>query len=500
MQQSRFAIDETLSIEAPLWYRDVELGSTVFEGGVVARYGATVLKADRVEVDAQRGWLRAIGKTEIIDPEATISANGVEVWWREKQSIAQDVRFEVGYVRVTGKSLETFGDPEPLWVVRGAEIVLTDLGGSKFAADEIEVQPGKRAVARRVFYHLAGQKIGPIPSQTINLDRRVSGLKFPSVTNRRGIGVGVSWESSLLLNDQTVFQGSMGSFPKRLLTSSFQVTQSFIAGSKQMTKVSPRGDLGERFADGWFNNVGIPTPEDEWGRIRDPKASWSMGTFWNVGTTARPLDFDGVSKAFELVGEFGGGFGDLAWVGTTRVQRVRPSTKGAWVDRAVADFSLLAPRFNFGGGWSTHARIDFFGTAGGSNQYGFARAELGVFGPVFPGLTAGFAFSKGGEFGTSDFAFDRLGVLEGMHFRADYQRGPYTVRYLAKYDLRSDLWFDREWEIALAAGSLEPFVVRREFPGDYRFGLRFRTDAFTNRLLDRDLKRKTPPPNNGSGD
>lgn len=496
VQESRqsVAVDDTLTIEADSWYRDVADGVLVFEGGVKAKYGPTVLQASRLFVNTNSKVLRTEGTTRIIDPEGELSVDSLEVNWETGVGSGKSVRLEVGYVLVQGGSLEIQREPEPLWTVRKAQIELTDLssGGTRFAADELVIQPGRRAVARRVFYELLGINVGPFPSQTFNLDRRVSGFKFPSVTNRRGVGIGVSWESSFLLSDRSVISGAWNSFPGRLQEYQFQYTQSFIDGGQQITRVAPRGDLGERVSDGWFNNVSISHPDEEFNRLRDPKASFSAGTYWNTGSVGRRQDSAEISKAWDFVYEKGGALGQGGWIGTGRIQRVRDSGQAQWVDRAVFETSYIAPRYTFGN-WNSHARLDLVGTLSGDNTFGIIRGEIGAFGEVIRGLTVGGVYVNASETGSADFLYDRLPVGSGFALRADYVYGPYTLRYLRKYDFSTKDWYDVEWEIALAAGSLEPFVTRREFPSDYRIGVRFRVDGFTNRLVDRDLSRKNRP-------
>ena len=109
--------------------------------------------------------------------------------------------------------------------------------------------------------------------------------------------------------------------------------------------------------------------------------------------------------------------------------------------------------------------------------------------PQIDGFQFGAAYVLAEEFGVADFEFDRLNMIEGLHFRADYRKGPYSLRYLAKYDLRASDWFDREWEVAFAAGAFEPYIQRREFPGDFVIGVRLRINEFTSRIQQREVER-----------
>lgn len=491
--RQRVPVDEELTVEADHWYKDLADGKTVFEGNVRATYGLSVLTTGRLVVDDVLGVMVAEGESRIDDPEATVSAKHIVVNWKLKESSAEAVRIEAGYVLVQGDRLEIENEPEPKWTITGATLELTDLsaGGNRFIAREVTIFPGQRAVAKHVTYQLFGQKLGPIPSQTFNLDRRVTGLKLPSLKYRGGTGFGVGWQSSLLLDDQTIASGNWEAFPGERAGYRLELTRSFIGEGKQLTKISPRSDLGERFVNGWFNNVTLSDPEEELRRLRDPKSSFTVGTYWNTSTDARPVDATDVSKAFELVYEMGGPLGTGGWVSTARVQQARESPASQWVNRVVWDTTFLAPQLDFGG-VKSHVRLDLIGTSSVGGSFGILRSELGAYGELIPGLRLGGAYVWASESGSPDFGYDPLSFGSGLNLRMDYERGPYTLRYLMKYDFSGKRWYDREWEFALVAGSLEPFVSRREYPGEFRFGVRLRVDQLADRLLDRDLKRNRP--------
>lgn len=484
-------VDEELTIRAPEWSEDIEQGVITFSGGVTAIYGATTLQTDTLVVYRGEKRMLAEGKTIILDPEARVAADHVEIYWQSgaRRGVARNVDITVGYVHISGDVLTTITDPEPLWVVDNARVELSDLarGNNRFFARRIRVYPGRYGIAEGITYQILGQKIGPIGSQRFNLDRRVTGFKLPSITNRRGVGFGVSWDSSLLLSEKSSLQLALGAFPGRAQEYRAQFTYSPLASERTVTRLAPRDDLAERQNDGWFNSVIVPSPETEFQRISDNKNSFSIGSFWNTSTVGRRADGIDVSKLGEAAYEWGGSVLGGGLISTVRAQRIRESG-GPWVDRAAMQTTLIGPRVSLGPQIAVHTRLDAFGTAG-KNQYGFVRSEVGVIGRVGDGITLGAAYIAGREAGEPDFAFDRLDFNSSVHLRADYVVGPYTLRYLAKYDISRRSWYDREWEIALAAGSLEPFMVRREFPSDYRIGIRFRIDAFTQRLEQRSVKR-----------
>ena len=73
--------------------------------------------------------------------------------------------------------------------------------------------------------------------------------------------------------------------------------------------------------------------------------------------------------------------------------------------------------------------------------------------------------------------------------RADYMVGPFTFRFLNKYNIDTKQWYDREYEIALVAREFEPYIIYRQFPSETRIGIRFRIDNLRDRLTRRSQDR-----------
>lgn len=486
-------VDETLTIEAPEWFEDFETGLITFVGGVKATYGPTILTCEKIIVNRNKKTFETFGQTKIFDPEGVVTADSVTTSWADgsKGATARNVLVEIGYVKIQGSTLTIVSEPEQVWTLTDVKFELSDLagGGNRILARSLRIYPGKYGVAEHVFYQILGQKLGPIPKQSFNFDRRVSGIKLPSITNRPGVGLGVSWDSSVLLTDHSSLLAAWSTFPGQLPAYRVQYTTSPLAVENNATKLAPRDELGEPQADGWFNNIGIADPEMERSRLQTRKNSFSAGLLWNSSTAGRLNDGRDISKLFDFAYEAGGAIGEAGWITTSRIQRIREGFNTQWVDRGLVMGTFLAPDLIGGDQLSTQIRTDIFGTASSSNTFGYARGEFGLVWEPKKGIKIGAAYAVGGQTGTPDFLFEQLDFASAMLVRADYSIGPYTLRYLAKYDFKGQTWYDKEWEIALAAGSLEPFMVRREFPSDYRIGVRFRIDRFTNRLLERSVKR-----------
>ncbi len=69
--------------------------------------------------------------------------------------------------------------------------------------------------------------------------------------------------------------------------------------------------------------------------------------------------------------------------------------------------------------------------------------------------------------------------------------GPTQISYLLKYD-RGRGNYDRQYIISQVVGCLEPYVLYRKFPDDYKIGVRLRIDRFLRMLSSREFKRRRP--------
>jgi hypothetical protein len=129
----------------------------------------------------------------------------------------------------------------------------------------------------------------------------------------------------------------------------------------------------------------------------------------------------------------------------------------------------------------------------GKNGFGWVRAFAGLYFEPTPLLRVAGGVVTSKSFGTPDFFFDQLTAERGFHLRADLNLGATQISYLTKYDTRLK-WYDREYIISQVAGCFEPFILYRQFPSDYRFGLRLRLDNFYDILQRRNFRRTKKPP------
>jgi hypothetical protein len=148
------------------------------------------------------------------------------------------------------------------------------------------------------------------------------------------------------------------------------------------------------------------------------------------------------------------------------------------VDRAVVDTSLGLKPWTLSRGIEGLARFDAQGFTGG-RTFGWFRGQVGVTLRPVSRLSLSTAYISARQEGTPDMLQDRLVLNGGMSYRADLRLGSLQASYLQRYTLRGQ-FFDDEYEIAQAVGTLRASVLYRRFPSDFRLGLTFRLDDFIN--------------------
>lgn len=491
VQRQTVQIDQEFRAEAESVRQDYATGDLIFSGGVKAVYGPSVIECGSLRINRNTDTGVAEGGVVLSDPEGSVRCDRLEFDWSEgaKTGFAENPEIQVGYVRIQAKSIRI---RPGFWTLEGASFTVEDINGraNRIIAETVDIVPGSKGTAKHVFVQFLGQKIGPLPQMNFNLDKRVSGFKLPNVSNRQGVGFGINWDSSFLVSKNSALSGSAGIFPKT--SPSYQMTYSVsgLGEDADRTKIEVKDDLAERFQDGWFNFIGIDDPEHEWNGFKSKKRSFSVQSAWNVGVTARPVEAPDVSKMLNIGYEYGEPVGDYGFRVSANLQRIRASSRDPWVDRFQVSASLGGTPVSLGDSLFWTNRIDLESFLSQNTTFGFVRFETGIVTKDLGGVRLGAGYTATSSFGTPDFAFDGTTLNHGLLMRADYTRGPYTVRYLAKYDLDNRMWYDREWELALAAGAFEPYIVKRQFPQEYRLGVRFRLDDLFDRLQQREVKRE----------
>lgn len=488
-QKQQFQVDQALRVEYTTVDVDAVSKVITFSGEVIARYDQTEIRCRELRVDMESKQGIASGGVKVTDPEGTIETSALEFNWLEKTGSAKDAYLVIGNVRIWADSLTVRPNR---WELTNARGTLSRAKNPRveLTARTLTIEPGKRGVARHVYLKAFGTRLGPIPTYSFTLDRRLAPFKIPEIDYDKDKGLGVSWGSSFLIKNNVVGSAFAASFPNLLPSYGFGVGYSPLDFDQVNRPIEIPNDLGEYLSDGWFNSIAVKDPEFRSKTLQERRLTYGVASVWNLTTTARPEDSESVSKAVDLVGQFGGSFGDLGYLSVVRAQTIREDTVSDFITRLTWRQTVGLPTLNLTDRLRIQTRADSFFTASENGFYGWMRGEVGVIFDIAKGFTVGSAVGFGTPIGTPDFSFDPLPYWNTWHIRADYRVGPYTVRYMTKFDFKTRTWYDREYEFALVAQGFEPFVQYRQFPSDYRIGIRFRLDNFAERLTQRSFNRR----------
>ena len=468
-----------------------------YTDGVAAKYGPTIVFADRLEIHHAENDRYAIarGNVRVEDPEGELTAESFVVWYGPKKgpdgqlAVADRVHVVIGGMSAKAEiavikphrweflNVEATNcrRPVPLFVLKSRRVV---------------IEPGKEGTLYRPRLEVLGQDLGNLPNRQFSLDRRSPGLQLPAVSFKRGAGLGVSWKSGFLVDDQSIVLADFSSFPRDYPSYSATYAHSFLPADLTNAKITARSELLERFSWSYFDSIRVGSIERTQSFTNKLRSSVTVQSVWNTGSSARNRSED-FSKALDVAYERSGPVGGVGLNWQARVQSIRRGSD-PFVERALGSLTVQAPSTKLAQGLASDVRADFFGIAGEKNVFGWARGQAGLIYQPIPQLRLGAAYVLASEAGTPDFVADRLVSKRAVHLRTDLDLGPTKLGYLAKYDFDKGKWYDTEFSISQVIGCLEPFIVRRTFPSDYAFGVRFRMDDFLG-ILERRKQTRTKP-------
>ncbi|MFY9233847.1 MAG: LptA/OstA family protein [Fimbriimonadaceae bacterium] len=511
--------DETFSVSSDRISGNRRDGVVIYAGNVLVTYGVTRIRADKVTVFFESGELRdpilaafwtasqlipaarfpsfegggdfalatrrgiAEGNVALTDPDGTMKADLLEFNWDLKIGRATNVDADVAGVKIKAREAR----------ISPGRYELIDASGTScpelytLRTRRVVVIPADKVVIERPRISVGPLSLPQLPNQTYSLDQRVTGLRLPSVSFRRGSGFGLTWNSGILLDSKTALTAGMNAFPGALPSYGLEIARSSIEPTRATGLISPRSELTERFSYGYLENVTVGSPEAERRYLSAARDTLSLGSYWNQGAQSLTGDTR-FSKLAEVAYERGGSHGDIDGVAQIRAHRIKEND-GPFQNRLVAQIAVGLRPAEILPGLSTLVRLNLQGYRNEDSFYGWGRVQTGL---VFDAgkLRIGAAYLFGGETGTAAFSADRLYSANAFHVRGDLDLGATKISVLAKYDFDRRRWFDHEYSISQTIGCLEPYVLWRQFPSDYRFGVRLRVDAFLDLLRKREFSRK----------
>lgn len=502
--------EDELIVTAPSARLDTVRQVQIYENGVVATYGPTVLRAQKLEVFYAQGqkYGEATGEVVLEDPEGNLRASRLIFRWGDRSGEAFDVALDSGGMVLRAKRIEiqperreVVQDPKeglktrvipPTWVLYEVEATTCRQRVPLYSVytPKVTITPGRRGIADRPRFSLFGRSILTLPRQRFSLDRREKGFGLPGVARSRDGRLGVTWSAGFLLNDISSLDFGISSYQRSFPGYVVTYARTFVAPDGNQRPIAPRSEFEERFSFGYFDNVFVDRPEAEEGFYNEKRASLSVSSQWNAAPATRRGD-QVFNKPIEIAYERSDTFGPLKAISQARTGLLG-QTRGSTDPRSSLTTSILPPRLRLGKNLSLLSRLDAatFGTTEG--LYSWFRGQLGLVYEPTSWLRLGAATFGSGEAGNAQFPMDELFSKSGSHLRLDVNLGPTKLSLLNKYDSRVRKWYDREYTASQVVGCLEAFILYRQEPNQYGFGLRLRANEFFDNLRQRNQRRTQP--------
>lgn len=484
-------VDEYLDVEAKSTRYDAVNEVYTFESGVVARYGPTVIRSERLVIDMKGKKAQATGNVEVQDPEAEIAADYLEFTWdpQNRSGVAQNVRARIANVTISARQAN----------ITPGRYELLDVAGSSCTQNpplyqirtrRLVVTPGREGKAEKPTIYVFGRRIISLPNRSFGLDPRTQGFQYPNISYRRDGKLGVAWSSGFFVDRQTNLSFGLSAFPNLRPSYGIVATRTFLPAEKLTDIVTPGSEYGERFRNGYLENIRVSTPLNERRYYQSRRKSVSIASQMNFGVAGQDVAVN-FSKPIEVVGEIGGPFrSDGGYLTQLRLQSIRrgveeTNTRALLINSAIAPSIALTPKLG------TILRLDN-ALYTGKQSFGWARGMAGLTYQALPQLTIGAGVVLAGEWGTPQYqGVDNLYAKDGYVWRMDLNLGATKGGFMQKWDRRLGI-YDREYYISQVVGCLEPFVIYRKYPGEYNLGIRFRLDDFYDVLRRRDFRRTKP--------
>jgi hypothetical protein len=468
-----------------------------YSEGVAAKFGPTTVLADRLEIHHAEGDKYAIarGNVQVHDPEGELKAHSFVFWYGPKKgpdgqlAVADRVEITLGSVRAKAEIAVIKPDRWEFLNVEGTNCELKN-PVFRLKSKRVVILPGKSGTLHKPRLEIFGQDLGNLPDRRFSLDRRSPGIPFPSIGFQAGSGLGVSWNGGTLIGDSSILLGNFRSFPRDYPSYGISYARTFVPADVSSAKIAARSDLTERFSWSYFDNIRVGTLASTQGFTSRIRNSVTVESIWNTGSGAR-IENEDFSKAIDIAYERSGPMQGLGTNFQLRLQSIRRGSE-PFVERGTFAATLQVPPITLANGLRTDVRADLYAIASERNQFGWVRGQAGLVYQPNSWLTLGAAIIQASESGTPDFIADRLVSKRAGHLRADLNFGRTKLSYLAKFDFDRETWYDKEYSISQVLGCIEPFLIRREFPRDYAFGVRFRMDDLFD-ILERRRQVRTKP-------
>lgn len=470
---------------------DTETGMTHFYGSVLAEYEGTRLISSEAEIDtdAQTGHFRT--GVRLTDELGVLTAQELFLDWSRHEE-----RVVTGYAKnIVLDAYEAHFEGDELILEADQTVRLKKAWFStaavhyKIHVEDVVIKPGQFISARRATLELGNKTRIPIPFFRVNLNPRVTGLQMPVPSVDGDFRIGYTWGQVLELgNRATLHLAHEGGF-KKTPSVNAQLTYEVRPEVGPAHTVIPRSEDRERFTDGYFDDVRVPSLQAEWDEVSRKQFLLFVGHTTNIDTDARPSEAIRLDRRYYAGLQASGQIMGMAGVAQLRYGNVKERLAKTDLDRFELTATGLLREVVLGDRWSLRFRADTGSYAGDGTSYGWIRPMVSIIAKPAKEAVVGISYFRALEWGTPAFDADRLYSENGVHFRADLDFAATDLSLLLKYDVDRSRLYDFEFSITQVMPVITGFLTYRHFPRTISVGASIRADRLFEALRRREIIR-----------
>lgn len=423
------------------------------EGNAEVQWGNRRVRAQRIEGDLQTGWVTATGDVVFSDERGTLRASQMRLNLTTREGELLDVRGDIEGVFVTAESLHSDGNT---LTMRDVTLTTCDRQPPDFllSASRLSLSSTLRIRARRVSLSAWGHRWLTIPYLSRRIGRREPGEPLiPQIGYSRRRGVMLSY-GDLLPQGWGQVRYGLRVFTRHDPEIRLDLLRRLDNSGDQepLRHLEPTERPGASFLE-TVSTRNWRTPPDTQAKQGVFLSARANSPVENLQRT--DLYLRGVELGYQTVQSLGGGLLETEW----RLGRWRESPTLVTATRAVAHLRWQSRILEVARGVDTDFALEArAGSYSGSEAYGWARAQWGVYWDAGGRLQVGTGVFFAATSGNSPFVSDRLETRREARFRVRLT-GKWGVDVLGMWDIEHHRW--RDWQVALTlpAHCVQPQVL-----------------------------------------
>lgn len=498
-----------VTIEADRMDVEVEERRHTFHGRVLMRYFETTMEAESAIVDLMKGKITLSSNILITDPWGTLRAECAEADIEEipsdtgpgifvfKGGIARGVELVALEGRIRAETLHLMPRMEGQ---RSSVIKMTGVMATacdrrtpdfQFRFRELTAKPGDVATWKGGQLLLGKGFSAGFPDYYTILGPQETGILLPQPLFTSGFRPGYRWRNVFPLTNETqaYFEQTAAFDGVPIVNMRLAYSLEPRAERDKRKPIAVRDESGERFRNGYWDNVTVREMRHEEASISGGATIVYGGRSMNIGAVQRPGTGLRYDRDWFVGAQASGMLGRLPWQAQLEYGPIRERLTHPGVNRVEAHGSLLLTDVQIADGLFLRARADVGSFFGDATNYTWIRPLAGFVYQPSDELVFSAAYFKALTLGSPHFDIDRLYSMQALHFRTDFNFPATTVSLLLKYDFDRRELYDIEVGLSQLMHCVRPYIAYRKDPGAITFGFELEAQRLFEALSKQNPRR-----------